>query len=113
MLDFNLDAVTGSTDPLENTCSHINTYFLCTLMLRRIHKDGRQPHTVRLTIRQFSSTDKWFNRESRQCPIPPHLIQKFGKGQLRILVSTLCKILLFDGMVKFPTLSIWKLFHDL
>lgn len=62
-------------------------------LLDRIHKDGRQPHTVRLTIRQFSSTDKWFNRESRQCPIPPHLIQKFGKGQLRILVATLCKIL--------------------
>uniref|UniRef100_A0A8D0FAM6 DNA polymerase iota n=1 Tax=Strix occidentalis caurina TaxID=311401 RepID=A0A8D0FAM6_STROC len=36
-------------------------------LLDRIRRDGRQPHTVRLTIRQFSSTDKWFNRESRQC----------------------------------------------
>ncbi|XP_049650214.1 DNA polymerase iota isoform X1 [Accipiter gentilis] len=54
-------------------------------LLDRIYKDGRQPHTVRLTIRQFSSTDKWFNRESRQCPIPPHLIQKFGKESSSIL----------------------------
>ncbi|NXW90036.1 POLI polymerase, partial [Alopecoenas beccarii] len=62
-------------------------------LLDRIHKDGRQPHTVRLTIRQFSSTDKWFNRESRQCPIPPHLIQKFGKESSDIL-SPLVDILL-------------------
>ncbi|XP_065512927.1 DNA polymerase iota isoform X2 [Caloenas nicobarica] len=62
-------------------------------LLDRIHKDGRQPHTVRLTIRQFSSTDKWFNRESRQCPIPPHLIQKFGKESNDIL-SPLVDILL-------------------
>ncbi|NWQ82851.1 POLI polymerase, partial [Columbina picui] len=61
-------------------------------LLDRIHKDGRQPHTVRLTIRQFS-TEKWFNRESRQCPIPPHLIQKFGKESSDI-VSPLVDILL-------------------
>ncbi|XP_071657865.1 DNA polymerase iota-like isoform X2 [Patagioenas fasciata] len=62
-------------------------------LLDRIRKDGRQPHTVRLTIRQFSSTDKWFNRESRQCPIPPHLIQQFGKESSDIL-SPLVDILL-------------------
>ncbi|XP_040435211.1 DNA polymerase iota isoform X1 [Falco naumanni] len=69
-------------------------------LLDRIYKDGRQPHTVRLTIRQFSSTDKWFNRESRQCPIPPHLVQKFGKESSNIL-SPLVDILmkLFRKMV--------------
>ncbi|NXQ81290.1 POLI polymerase, partial [Nyctibius grandis] len=64
-------------------------------LLDRIHKDGRQPHTVRLTIRQFSSPDKWFNRESRQCPIPPHLIQKFGKESSNVippLVDLLMKL---------------------
>ncbi|XP_059689557.1 DNA polymerase iota [Gavia stellata] len=64
-------------------------------LLDRIYKDGRQPHTVRLTIRQFSSTDKWFNRESRQCPIPPHLIQKLGKESSSIippLVDILMKL---------------------
>ncbi|KAM9214222.1 DNA polymerase iota [Leptosomus discolor] len=64
-------------------------------LLDRIHKDGRQPHTVRLSIRQFSSTDKWFNRESRQCPIPPHLIQKFGKESSNVippLVDLLMKL---------------------
>ncbi|KFQ95384.1 DNA polymerase iota, partial [Nipponia nippon] len=69
-------------------------------LLDRIHKDGRQPHTVRLTIRQFSSTDKWFNRESRQCPIPPHLLQKFGKESSNVL-SPLVDILmkLFRKMI--------------
>ncbi|XP_018100076.1 DNA polymerase iota isoform X2 [Xenopus laevis] len=47
-------------------------------LLIRIAKDGRSPHTLRLTIRQFSPTNKWFNRESRQCPIPPHIIQNIG-----------------------------------
>ncbi|XP_072717123.1 DNA polymerase iota isoform X1 [Ciconia boyciana] len=69
-------------------------------LLDRIHKDGRQPHTVRLTIRQFSSTDKWFHRESRQCPIPPHLIQKFGKESSNV-ISPLVDILmkLFRKMI--------------
>ncbi|NWW85209.1 POLI polymerase, partial [Rhynochetos jubatus] len=69
-------------------------------LLDRIHKDGRQPHTVRLTIRQFSSTDKWLSRESRQCPIPPHLVQKFGKGSSSI-ISPLVDILmkLFRKMI--------------
>ncbi|XP_035748818.1 DNA polymerase iota isoform X2 [Egretta garzetta] len=64
-------------------------------LLDRIYKDGRQPHTVRLTIRQLSSTEKWLNRESRQCPIPPHLIQKFGKESSNViapLVDILMKL---------------------
>ncbi|KAM6036600.1 DNA polymerase iota isoform 3-T3 [Theristicus caerulescens] len=69
-------------------------------LLDRIYKDGRQPRTVRLTIRQFSATDKWFHRESRQCPIPPHLIQKFGKESSNVL-SPLVDILmkLFRKMI--------------
>ncbi|NXJ97197.1 POLI polymerase, partial [Corythaixoides concolor] len=69
-------------------------------LLERIHKDGRQPHTVRLSIRQFSSTDRWFNRESRQCPVPPHLLQKFGKESSNV-ISPLVDILmkLFRKMI--------------
>nr|XP_025974660.1 DNA polymerase iota isoform X2 [Dromaius novaehollandiae] len=69
-------------------------------LLDRIHKDGRKPHTIRLTIRQFSSTNKWFNRESRQCPIPPHLIQKLGKESSSV-ISPLVDILmkLFRKMI--------------
>uniref|UniRef100_A0A8C3J3G1 DNA polymerase iota n=1 Tax=Calidris pygmaea TaxID=425635 RepID=A0A8C3J3G1_9CHAR len=69
-------------------------------LLDRIYKDGRQPHTIRLTIRQFSSTDKWFHRESRQCPIPPHLIPKFGKENSN-LISPLVALLmkLFRKMI--------------
>ncbi|KFW11694.1 DNA polymerase iota, partial [Eurypyga helias] len=69
-------------------------------LLDRVHQDGRQPHTVRLTIRQFSSADKWLSRESRQCPIPPHLVQKFGKGNSNV-ISPLVDILmkLFRKMV--------------
>ncbi|XP_066845093.1 DNA polymerase iota isoform X4 [Anser cygnoides] len=69
-------------------------------LLDRVSKDGRQPHTVRLTIRHFSATDRWFNRESRQCAIPPHLVQKFGKESSNI-ISPLIAILmkLFRKMV--------------
>uniref|UniRef100_A0A8C3XHQ8 DNA polymerase iota n=1 Tax=Chelydra serpentina TaxID=8475 RepID=A0A8C3XHQ8_CHESE len=70
-------------------------------LLDRISKDGRKPHTIRLTIRKFSSTNKWFSRESRQCPIPSHIIQKFGTGNDDVvapLVGILMK--LFRKMIK-------------
>ncbi|KFQ57215.1 DNA polymerase iota, partial [Nestor notabilis] len=69
-------------------------------LLDRIHKDGRQPRTIRLTIRRFSSAERWFHRECRQCPIPPHLIPKFGKDT-RSIISPLVTILmkLFRKMV--------------
>ncbi|XP_029435784.1 DNA polymerase iota isoform X2 [Rhinatrema bivittatum] len=69
-------------------------------LLERICKDGRKPHTIRLTIRQFSPTNKWFNRESRQSPIPSHLIQKLGARNSNIiapLVELLMK--LFHKMI--------------
>ncbi|KAM9100506.1 DNA polymerase iota isoform 3-T3 [Sarcophilus harrisii] len=52
---------------------------LLAKLLNRVCKDGRKPHTIRLIIRRFSS-DRHFNRESRQCPIPSHVIQKLGTG---------------------------------
>ncbi|XP_037758461.1 DNA polymerase iota isoform X2 [Chelonia mydas] len=70
-------------------------------LLDRISKDGRKPHTIRLTIRKFSSTNKWFSRESRQCPIPSHVVQKFGTGTYDVvapLVGILMK--LFRKMIK-------------
>ncbi|XP_030593380.1 DNA polymerase iota isoform X2 [Archocentrus centrarchus] len=49
-------------------------------VVERMHKDGRQPQTFRLTIRRYTTTNKWFSRESRQCPIPNHIGQKIGSG---------------------------------
>lgn len=53
---------------------------LLTSLVERMHKDGRQPQTFRLTIRRYSTTNKWFSRESRQCPIPSHIGQKIVIG---------------------------------
>lgn len=48
----------------------------------RMQKDGRQPQTLRLTIRRYTATNKWFNRESRQAPIPNHIAQKIASGKI-------------------------------
>lgn len=53
---------------------------LLSSLVERMHKDGRQPHTFRLTIRRYSATNKWFSRESRQSPIPNHIGQKIASG---------------------------------
>nr|XP_020444050.1 DNA polymerase iota isoform X2 [Monopterus albus] len=53
---------------------------LLSSLVERMHRDGRQPQTFRLTIRRFSATNKWFSRESRQCPIPSHIGQKIAAG---------------------------------
>ncbi|KAH0627834.1 hypothetical protein JD844_008319 [Phrynosoma platyrhinos] len=69
-------------------------------ILKGLSKDGRKPHTIRLTLRQFSLTNKWFNRESRQCPIPSHLVQRIGTDDASIkthLVAILMK--LFHKMI--------------
>nr|KAF6358833.1 DNA polymerase iota [Pipistrellus kuhlii] len=52
---------------------------LLASLLNRVCQDGRKPHTIRLTIRRHSS-EKHCSRESRQCSIPSHLIQKLGTG---------------------------------
>ncbi|XP_047197173.1 DNA polymerase iota isoform X2 [Hippoglossus stenolepis] len=53
---------------------------LLSSLVERMNKDGRQPQTFRLTIRKYSPTNKWFSRESRQCPIPNHIGQKIPSG---------------------------------
>ncbi|XP_029141982.1 DNA polymerase iota [Protobothrops mucrosquamatus] len=68
---------------------------LLTNLLDRLYKDGRKPHTIRLTIRQYSATNKWFNRESRQCPVPSHLIKRISSGDTSVkahLISILMKL---------------------
>ncbi|XP_039177842.1 DNA polymerase iota isoform X2 [Crotalus tigris] len=68
---------------------------LLTNLLDRLYKDGRKPHTIRLTIRQYSATNKWFNRESRQCPVPSHLVKRIGSGDTSVkahLISILMKL---------------------
>ncbi|XP_020774326.1 DNA polymerase iota isoform X3 [Boleophthalmus pectinirostris] len=54
---------------------------LLKTLVERMHNDGRQPQTLRLTIRRYSATNKWFNRESRQSPIPNHIGQKIVNGK--------------------------------
>ncbi|XP_077456111.1 DNA polymerase iota isoform X3 [Stigmatopora argus] len=46
---------------------------LLTTLLKRMRNDGRKPRTFRLSIRKHSASNKWCNRETRQCPIPNHV----------------------------------------
>ncbi|XP_004683969.2 PREDICTED: DNA polymerase iota [Condylura cristata] len=72
---------------------------LLASLLNRVCQDGRKPHTIRLIIRRYSS-EKHYSRESRQCPIPSHVIQKLGTGNYDVmtpLVDILMK--LFRNMV--------------
>ncbi|XP_045706369.1 DNA polymerase iota isoform X2 [Phyllostomus hastatus] len=72
---------------------------LLASLLNRVCQDGRKPHTVRLTIRRYSS-EKHYNRESRQCPIPPHIIQKLGAGTYDAMTPMVDIIMkLFRNMV--------------
>ncbi|XP_070821179.1 DNA polymerase iota isoform X1 [Chaetodon trifascialis] len=73
---------------------------LLSSLVERMHKDGRQPHTLRLTIRRYSATNKWFSRESRQSPIPNHIGQKIISGSSD------------DAVVQLVPLAM-KLFHKL
>ncbi|XP_059102002.1 DNA polymerase iota isoform X2 [Peromyscus eremicus] len=71
---------------------------LLSSLLNRVCRDGRKPHTIRLAIRRYS--EKHCNRESRQCPVPSHVIQKLGTGNydaMTPLVDILMK--LFRNMV--------------
>ncbi|XP_015984680.2 DNA polymerase iota isoform X2 [Rousettus aegyptiacus] len=72
---------------------------LLASLLNRVCQDGRKPHTIRLIIRRHSS-EKHCSRESRQCPIPSHIIQKLGTGNYDVMtpmVDILMK--LFRNMV--------------
>ncbi|XP_069735818.1 DNA polymerase iota-like [Phaenicophaeus curvirostris] len=69
-------------------------------LLERLHQDGRRPHTLRLALRRGSSASRRFHRESRQCPLPPHLLHRFHKGDSNLLASLLELLLkLFRKMV--------------
>ncbi|KAK2502371.1 hypothetical protein MC885_006457 [Smutsia gigantea] len=72
---------------------------LLASLLNRVYQDGRKPHTVRLIIRRYSS-EKYCSRESRQCPVPSHVIQKLGTENydaMTPIVDVLMK--LFRNMV--------------
>ncbi|XP_059192229.1 DNA polymerase iota [Centropristis striata] len=73
---------------------------LLSSLVERMHKDGRQPQTFRLTIRRYSATNKWFSRESRQCPIPSHIGQKITSSSSE------------DAVVQLVPLAV-KLFHKM
>ncbi|XP_034451227.1 DNA polymerase iota isoform X2 [Hippoglossus hippoglossus] len=74
---------------------------LLSSLVERMNKDGRQPQTFRLTIRKYSPTNKWFSRESRQCPIPNHIGQKipFGSRDDAVLQLVPLAMKLFHKMV--------------
>lgn len=78
------------------TCSEVATENMMSNSVfcfkTRMQKDGRQPQTLRLTIRRYTATNKWFNRESRQAPIPNHIAQKIASGkicQTKILITSI------------------------
>lgn len=67
-------------------------------LLNRLYTDGRSSHTLRLTLRQFSPSSRYFNRESRQCPIPKNVIQNLSsESSFSVLVELLMK--LFEKMI--------------
>ncbi|XP_056400915.1 DNA polymerase iota isoform X2 [Hyla sarda] len=72
---------------------------LLRLLINRLSADGRSAHTLRLTIRQFTPTNKYFNRESRQCPIPTNVAQNISSDGA--VVSALMELLmkLFEKMI--------------
>ncbi|KAM4746589.1 DNA polymerase iota [Anableps anableps] len=78
---------------------------LLSSLVERMNKDGRQPQTFRLTIRRYSTTNKWFSRESRQCPIPGSVGQKIISGNTEDAVSQLVPLAvkLFHKMVDCST----------
>ncbi|XP_007519299.2 DNA polymerase iota isoform X2 [Erinaceus europaeus] len=71
---------------------------LLNSLLNRVCQDGRRPHTVRLIIRRHSS--EYYSRESRQCPIPSHIIQKLGTGNYDVMTPMVDIVMkLFRNMV--------------
>uniref|UniRef100_A0A2K6TDK9 DNA polymerase iota n=1 Tax=Saimiri boliviensis boliviensis TaxID=39432 RepID=A0A2K6TDK9_SAIBB len=72
---------------------------LLASLLNRVCRDGRKPHTVRLIIRRYSP-EKHCGRESRQCPIPSHVIQKLGTGNYDVMTPMVDLLMkLFRNMV--------------
>ncbi|XP_075388791.1 DNA polymerase iota isoform X2 [Tenrec ecaudatus] len=72
---------------------------LLASLLNRVCQDGRKPHTMRLIIRRYS-LEKHYSRESRQCPIPSHIIHKLETGNYDVVTSmTDILMKLFRNMV--------------
>ncbi|XP_073537374.1 DNA polymerase iota isoform X2 [Phyllobates terribilis] len=93
-------------DSFKNCCtiSDVKTKLeeLLRLLLHRLSTDGRSAHTLRLTIRQFAPPNRYFNRESRQCPIPMNVAQNMNNGlDSTAVVLTLMELLmkLFQKMI--------------
>ncbi|XP_076854956.1 DNA polymerase iota [Brachyhypopomus gauderio] len=53
---------------------------LLSCLTERMQKDGRLPQTLRLTLRRSTAVNRWFCRESRQCPIPHHTARRVLTG---------------------------------
>ncbi|KAI5615241.1 DNA polymerase iota isoform X1, partial [Silurus asotus] len=65
-------------------------------LTHRMHKDGRLPQTLRLTLRRSSAPSRWFSRESRQSPIPSHIAHRIINGSpeaVPLLVAIAMKLL--------------------
>ncbi|XP_033749391.1 DNA polymerase iota-like isoform X2 [Pecten maximus] len=66
---------------------------LLSSLTKRLLDDGRTPQTLRLTIRKLTTADKkWTNRESRQCPIPGHVMLSLCSDKLGKLIDQLEEI---------------------
>lgn len=74
-------------------------------LLPRLLEDGRFVQTIRLTIRKFTSENKWGNRESRQCPVPHHIAVKITQGKTDLILPELEKLImgLFTKLVDINT----------
>ncbi|XP_078730778.1 DNA polymerase iota [Lampetra fluviatilis] len=71
-------------------------------LLPRLRKDGRVPGTVRLSLRRFTpGIERYFSRESRQCPIPAHLFLRFHAGDVLEVIEPLLEVVikLFHKMI--------------
>ncbi|XP_075388796.1 DNA polymerase iota isoform X5 [Tenrec ecaudatus] len=66
---------------------------LLASLLNRVCQDGRKPHTMRLIIRRYS-LEKHYSRESRQCPIPSHIIHKLETEVLYFTFSSALRFFL-------------------
>ncbi|CAM9993462.1 unnamed protein product [Lampetra planeri] len=70
-------------------------------LLPRLRKDGRVPGTVRLSLRRFTpGIERYFSRESRQCPVPAHLFLRFHADVLEVIEPLLEVVIkLFHKMI--------------
>ncbi|XP_078685940.1 DNA polymerase iota-like isoform X2 [Branchiostoma floridae x Branchiostoma belcheri] len=70
-------------------------------LMKRLKGDGRIPHVLRVTVRKLSATNKWTNRESRQCAIHSHVFGTWDDNKEKETISQLLDlcVVLFCKMV--------------